>query len=67
MINIHISDLFFNSDVTSAADYYKGSFVGYNRDTLLDLAEHLLQCLEGLGVCDLPSKEALVENFLERV
>ena len=64
----NISDLFFNHDVADARVMGKtGRFVAWNRQKLLVEAESVIACLRGLGLSDLPTPAALVDDFLGRI
>lgn len=65
-INPHISDLFFNSDVseTKMADI-NGQFMGYNEDELARVATDFLTSLSALGV-NAPTLDELLEDFHSR-
>lgn len=69
-MNIRISDLFFNTDVSHTKRYdKKGRFAGFNSDSLLEEAGILLDHLEALGIkrAELPTRAELVHDFLARV
>jgi len=66
-MDIHISDLFFNIDLTDAIEEDKETFT-YNHARLREQAEWLLSTLQDIGcTVTLPSPDELVEDFLGRV
>lgn len=61
-----ISDLFFNTNVSSAAIYEQDEFRGYDHPKMLEEAVTFLRCLGRLGVI-VPAAEELVQDFYKRV
>lgn len=62
-IDGNISDLFFNTDVSAAAQHdLNGKFTGYDDSKLREEAELFLNCLKRLGVA-IPSVDDLTSNF----
>lgn len=61
-VNIHVSDLFFNRDLSDA---YRGG--RYEEDRLRVEAQMLLDNLRHLGVEPLPTADQLVKDFLARL
>lgn len=67
-IDPNISDLFFNTDTSRAVMLdKKGRFEDFDNRVLSEEADMLLQCLDRLGVTNLPTREELVGDFLARV
>jgi hypothetical protein len=67
-INALQSDLFFNSDLSSAKQTNaKGEFTGWNEEELLELAQTMILRLKGLGVPQLLTAADLVQDFYDRV
>lgn len=67
-IDQNVSDLFFNTDLNQAKLIdNKGRFAGWNEPILKSEAFTFLECLGNLKVSGLPSCEALVKDFLERI
>jgi len=66
-VNVFVSDLFFNRDVSEAKEHDGGQFTGYNDELMLEEARSVLFCLERLGVDPLPSARELVDDFYNRV
>ena len=64
-INIYISDLFFNTDISSAVNHDEDG-AAYDAAALLSEAESFLACLEGLGV-HAPTADELVADFQRRL
>jgi hypothetical protein len=62
-MNVYISDLFFNMDVSECWDDEKG----YDREMLETVAKSMLAMLHGLGVQNLPTANEVVDNFMERL
>ena len=67
MVNVYISDLFFNYEHGDCAVYDNGHFVKYDREAMTEKAKELLSCLNQLGVDDLPNPKALVKDFYSRL
>ena len=66
-VNMFVSDLFFNIDLTDAIEEDKETFT-YNHARLREQAEWLLSTLQDIGcTVTLPSPDELVEDFLGRV
>lgn len=67
MINQNISDLFFNTDVSSCKlTDSKGQFTEFDPTKLGDEGVQFLNCLERLGVT-VPSLQELLDDFYKRV
>lgn len=67
-VNINISDLFFNHDLAGAITLgANDAFLGYDPERLLAEAGTFLGHLERLGVTELPTPEALVADYRERL
>lgn len=68
-MNVFLSDLFFNHDVSQAKlfDPAKGVFTGYDQDKLRVIAEDFLGTLGELGVKNLPKPDELAQDFLGRL
>lgn len=66
-VNGNISDLFFNTDVSAAAQHdLNGKFTGWDHDKLCAEAQMFLDCLQRLGV-DAPPIDDLIADFHKRV
>lgn len=67
MVNQNISDLFFNTDLSGAAEHdAHGQFTGWEVVKLQDEAEMFLNCLQRLGVT-VPTADELIADFRARV
>lgn len=68
-VDAHVSDLFFNHDLSGAHRTSDGSggFDGYDDAKLHEEAAFVLRCLDKLGVQGLPSTEQLVADFYSRL
>lgn len=66
-INGNISDLFFNTDVSGAAEHdASGQFTGYDDAKLREEARLFLNCLIRLDV-EVPTADDLIADFYARV
>lgn len=66
-VDAHVSDLFFNRDLTHCRRFHKsGDFSHFDEAALAAEACEMLHSLEGLGV-SVPSGSALVADFLARL
>jgi hypothetical protein len=67
-VGMHLSDLFFNHDLSNAyVEGAKDDGGDYDDEKLKEEAETFLGFLRGMGVTDLPSAEELVEDFRARL
>lgn len=68
MVDQNISDLFFNTDLSSThlPNLSNGMFAGYDEAKLQDEALMFLSSLARLGV-DVPTSDDLLENFHARL
>jgi hypothetical protein len=68
-VDAHVSDLFFNHDLSGAHRTPDGSgdFDGFDDAKLHEEAAFVLRCLDKLGVSDLPNAEQLVADFYSRL
>jgi hypothetical protein len=68
-VNIYISDLFFNHDVSECRVLEDGEFVEFDRKKLVEEAKTFLNCIDNIahdGV-DIPTPNQLVDDFLKRI
>lgn len=70
VVPVDLSDLFFNMDHDDACvrdASPKRAFLRWDTVALQATADLMLECLEGLGVKDMPSSKTIVADFLRRV
>ncbi len=66
-INTHLSDLFFNHDISECKEFVNGQFSHFNHDKMLEQASSVIGSLKGMGVVVEHSAEELVQDFYKRV
>lgn len=66
-IDIDVSDLFFNHDLTDAIERENGQIVGWNMEKLREEAETFLGSVERLAPGKAPTVDHLIADFFARM